>query len=157
MSGLCDVMPVCRLSPPLFLLCRAGPLSAALETLTVHGSTLPDRLPHSQHHPSPPFSLNPTHPTQPHLQPLQPGGGWPSQAPGQRPGNLKPASRTLAAICVVSPLLSSPLLRVECVHVGSGAQRRPQRMVQKNFFSRKGFSEAGTGTMSGSSRMCASQ
>lgn len=32
-----------------------------------------------------------------------------------------------------------------------------QRMVQKNFFSRKGFSEAGTGTMRGSSRMCASQ
>lgn len=32
-----------------------------------------------------------------------------------------------------------------------------QRMVQKNFFSRKGFSEAGMGTMRGSSRMCASQ
>lgn len=32
-----------------------------------------------------------------------------------------------------------------------------QRMVQKNFFSRKGFSEAGTGIMSGSSRMWASQ
>lgn len=32
-----------------------------------------------------------------------------------------------------------------------------QRMVQKNFFSRKGFSEAGTGTIRGSSRMCASQ
>lgn len=32
-----------------------------------------------------------------------------------------------------------------------------QRMVQKNFFSRKGFSEAGTGMMRGSSRMWASQ
>ncbi|KAK5623224.1 hypothetical protein CRENBAI_017802 [Crenichthys baileyi] len=32
-----------------------------------------------------------------------------------------------------------------------------QRMVQKNFFSRKGFSEAGTGTMRGSSRVWASQ
>lgn len=42
------------------------------------------------------------------------------------------------------------------------ARRRPsapahQRMVQKNFFSLKGFSEAGTGMMRGSSRMCASQ
>lgn len=33
----------------------------------------------------------------------------------------------------------------------------PQRMLQKNFFSRNGFSEAGTGTMSGSSRTWASQ
>lgn len=32
-----------------------------------------------------------------------------------------------------------------------------QRMLQKNFFSRNGFSEAGTGMMSGSSRMWASQ
>lgn len=34
---------------------------------------------------------------------------------------------------------------------------RRQRMVQKNFFSRKGFSDAGTGMMRGSSRICASQ
>lgn len=34
---------------------------------------------------------------------------------------------------------------------------RSQRMVQKNFFSRKGFSDAGTGMMRGSSRTWASQ
>lgn len=36
-------------------------------------------------------------------------------------------------------------------------QTRSQRMVQKNFFSRKGFSDAGTGMMRGSSRTWASQ
>ncbi|TNN62683.1 hypothetical protein EYF80_027124 [Liparis tanakae] len=45
--------------------------------------------------------------------------------------------------------------RHACTHTARPAGH--QRMVQKNFFSRKGFSEAGTGMMRGSSRMWASQ
>lgn len=60
------------------------------------------------------------------------GGCRSNTAQRQQPGTWKPHGRTC-----------SPA--------------RPQRMVQKNFFSRNGFSDAGTGTMSGSSRILASQ
>lgn len=53
----------------------------------------------------------------------------------EKPGNAKPALVAAAAAAAVAH----------------------QRMLQKNFFSRNGFSEAGTGTMRGSSRVWASQ
>lgn len=50
-------------------------------------------------------------------------------------------------------------LRMRVPRGGPGRRlfTQSQRMVQKNFFSRNGFSDAGTGTIRGSSRAWASQ
>lgn len=89
-------------------------------------------------------------------------GCWLPPQTLQPPGQSWPTTE-----CPPAKLNSTPIANsFRCVEDREARQHQActwaapgghQRMVQKNFFSRNGFSEAGTGTMRGSSRMWASQ